>query len=283
MRPNASRATFAFPSEHGADPTRVSVLAVGDAASGALRRVLAAPAEARSLVLVAPTVGPDPALGSWPGTPVLALATAPLADELARFRTALTEAGAAAVDAVVLPGEAKGADLHADAPGARSRIERYLRATLLEPDLRVPHFAADDERAGTAGFVAETLRLTRRLREPERAFTLMLFAVGERITAGAMVRQEFRGDVAIELGDRTLAFAWDTAEQKAGKVRGMADPPTVEPGSFRGVHWANVELPLADVVPLPHGRLRLVFRPAGGEPVALPDGGASFATRLVRR
>lgn len=156
-------------------------------------------------------------------------------------------------------------------------------ATKAGPEAQVPVFAAGDARVGTAGFVAETLRLHHE-RDGVR-YTLMAFVVGDTLTLGAMVRGKFAGEVRWRIGDRRLSFAFDTdaaardvpvSERDAGtQLRGQG-------ASFRGTSWVNLDLPLAgwaaDGTPL-----ELTFVPRAGAALALPDGGYHYTMRLVPR
>jgi hypothetical protein len=60
-----------------------------------------------------------------------------------------------------------------------------------DESLTVPHFAVDDPRVNTAGFVAQTTRINRDV--DGTTFTLMIFAVGDVVTLGAMVNGDFEG------------------------------------------------------------------------------------------
>lgn len=147
------------------------------------------------------------------------------------------------------------------------------------PDFTVPCFTADDARVGQAGFVAATHRENRDVDGVR--YTLMAFAVGDKLTLGAMVKGAFRGEVRWQVGERTLHVPFDAAAPAAASqvvVAGdAAAPPLQAQGAqFRGTAWTNIELPAAW---LPAGApLALVFAPAQGTPVALPPAGA-FAAR----
>lgn len=172
--------------------------------------------------------------------------------------------------------------------GAEDRITRFYRETLLRPDLRIPMFPADNERVSTAGFVSQTLRVHQRVPAAGdgdlHQFTLTAFAVGDTLTLGAMTYQEFQGTVRWEIGDTTVSFSFDTNVRGMVPVRiGGAEPEEIgQFGSFRGIHWVNVELPLPiageNIVPL-----RLLFEPDRGDTVALPGGPAPFAAAFSDR
>ncbi len=112
----------------------------------------------------------------------------------------------------------------------------------------------------------------------------MAFAVGETLTLGAMVHQQFRGDVRWEIGNTALSFRWDTGSEGPVpvQVEDLELDPVGQRGSFRGIHWVNVELPLSlmgeDGTPL-----RLRFAPSQRPGVDLPGGAEPFAARFSDR
>ncbi len=158
-----------------------------------------------------------------------------------------------------------------------------VEGTARGPEIEVPVFAADDARVGTAGFVAQTLRLHRE--EAGVRHTLMAFRTGETWTLGAMVKGDFVGEVHWHLDGRHLHMPFSSSAP-AGKVPVLAEPggaqvASAEGASFRGTAWTNVELPRACL----HdgSTVQLQFVAATGAVVTLPDAGVSYVLREVSR
>ena len=149
------------------------------------------------------------------------------------------------------------------------------------PQILIPQFSASDPRVQTAGFVGETLRLHRDV--DGQRYTLMAFVVGDTLTLGAMVKGAFAGDLSWKLGARTLRMPFDTkGKLRAVVVRvepGESQPVQAEGASFRGITWLNVEVPAA-WLGAADTELRLVFSPAAGSPIALPEAGGSYRATL---
>ncbi len=153
------------------------------------------------------------------------------------------------------------------------------------PVAHVPVFAADDPRVETAGFVRETLRLTRTIDGTD--YTLMAFAVGNTLTLGAMVKGEFQGRVDWLVGRRRLRFDFDTAAASSEVPVAVREDAawtqarfTGQGASFEETHWINVELPLDDWL-ANDTALMLTFRPHGNDSVVLPDTGFAYCCVLV--
>jgi hypothetical protein len=149
------------------------------------------------------------------------------------------------------------------------------------PELPVPVFAAGDPRVGQAGFVGETLRLHRE--DDGVRCTLMVFAVGDTLTLGAMVRGAFRGEVRWRVGGRTLRVPFDAgapAKDAEVAVAGAPGPLVAHGAQFRGTSWTNIEVPLAEW--LADGTpVQLEFAPEAGSPRVLPDAGFHYVARLA--
>lgn len=150
------------------------------------------------------------------------------------------------------------------------------------PPLRVPHFRADDARVNTAGFVRETTRITRKVGDTK--YTLMIFAVGDELTLGAMIQGEFRGTAYWSVGERQFAVLLDRRNRgrKDIPVAGAVDPATRfgQHGGFGDHDWVNVAVPLREW--LTDGTsVRLEFHADGVDPITLPTSGGVFAARLT--
>ena len=261
-------AAVEFLRSRGADTTRVAVLGASVGCSVAVDAAVRDPSAFRSLALMTPGaayLGVDTLehLQRWPGLPALVLTSTEEQASVDRVAGPL----AAAAPAVTRHEVFEGAGLHGTrmlgrVPGVEERLVAFFRETLVRPDLTVPSFAEDDERVETAGFVRETRRVsrTRTMPQPdgpdatavEETFILMAFAVGDVLTLGAMTRQPFAGTVHLELGAARLSFDWDTETRDAVSVAVAGSEALAalslkgQRASFRGTHWVNLELPVAD-------------------------------------
>ena len=145
-------------------------------------------------------------------------------------------------------------------------------------------FAADDSRVGTAGFVGQTLRLSKE--SDGVTHTMMAFVVGDTLTLGAMVKGEFTGNVHWQLGDRSLTFAFDASAVAADTAVMIDDDPSKtlqgHGASFRGISWINVDVPLADWA-ADGTSLQLTFTTNNGKLLTLPDAGYHYITHLATR
>ena len=143
----------------------------------------------------------------------------------------------------------------------------------------VPHFAAGDPRVNTAGFVGQTTRIDRTLGDD--TFTLMIFAVGDVVTLGAMIRGEFAGTADWVMGDHSFSVPLRRAN------RGRTDVPVEGPslvgqhGGFDDYDWVNVDVPIEDWMP-DGTRVRLEFR-SEERTVTLPGPERWFVTSLTPR
>lgn len=150
------------------------------------------------------------------------------------------------------------------------------------PIARIPRFAADDARVGTAGFVAQTLRLHHETATAR--YTLMAFVVGDTLTVGAMVRGPFRGQIRFVLAGHSLAFRFDTeappTEVEVVVDAGRAASLKGQGASFRGTMWINVDLPATTWLP-PAARLSLLFDGADGTRILLPPDAPAYVVELI--
>ncbi len=136
-----------------------------------------------------------------------------------------------------------------------------------EEPLVVPHFAAEDPRVGTAGFVRETTRVNET--RGETTFTLMVFAVGDRLTLGAMVRGQYNGTAVWAVGDRSFSVPLDRSNRGRTDIAVDGVPGGGRHGGFDDYDWVNVEVPLA--VWLSDGtRVRLTYEVPGADVVVIP-------------
>lgn len=292
-------AALSFLRERGEDTSRVSLLGASVGCSVGIDAVVRDPSSYRSIVLMTPGanyLGMDSlaSLQQWPEVPALVLTSeeeklkvAPVSDALEREAPQVSET-------LVLEGSGiHGTRMFGQVPEVEARLVEFYQRTLLEPALAIPRFAAEDPAVETPGFVARTLRVTRQrevqreVQGEARSFVLMVFAVGDTLTVGAMTKQAFAGVVRLELGERTLEGAWETSSKESVAFTAAGDDEALElegqPGSFRGTSWVNVELPLAEWMPDGETSLRLTFLPADGEPLALPGGEAPFHAYLAER
>ena len=136
------------------------------------------------------------------------------------------------------------------------------------PRLDVPHFRKDDARVSTAGFFGHTTRINRTV--GDTTYTLMIFAVGDMLTLGAMVKGEFGGTARWTVGERALAIPLYQ------RNRGRTDVPTEgaersgQHAGFGDFDWVNVDVPLREW--LTRGTpVRLEFHAEGAGPVVLPE------------
>lgn len=152
------------------------------------------------------------------------------------------------------------------------------------PEAVIPHFAADDARVNTGGFVAHTLRLHRD--QDDVRYTLMAFAVGDQLTLGAMVKGAFRGTVHWTVGERQLRLPFDTAAPGTEVSVMMTGAPDfhlkARGAAFGGTAWTNLEVPVAGWIGAGTA-LQLAFFPAEGASQVLPEPGVHYLARLERR
>ena len=286
-------AALDFLANRGSDTSRVALIGAGSGCSVSVDSVVRDPSAFRSVVLLTPGpsyLGMDTIahLQSWPGTPCLILSATDTTSRSEPVADAMRATFEESTRYEVLGGAGMhGTQMFGKADGIEDRIAGFFGETLSRPDLRIPHFPEDDPRANTAGFVRQTLRLVRKLpaadgTEPQ--FTLMAFAIGETLTLGAMVHQDFAGSVGWEIGETTLDLAWDTKGQGPVPVRveGAELEAVGQRGSFRGIHWVNVELPLR-LLDDDGTALRLRLEGPGRPTIALPRGAEAFAARLSPR
>lgn len=145
--------------------------------------------------------------------------------------------------------------------------------------LVVPRFAEDDARVNTAGFVGLTTQVDRE--SGGTTHTLMVFAVGEVLTLGAMVEGDFDGRATWQVGARSFSVPLRRANRGSSSVTVEGEPLQGRHGGFRDFDWVNVEVPLSEW--LPDGTpVRLEFRAADGSHVAVPAAG-SYAARVEAR
>ena len=152
-------------------------------------------------------------------------------------------------------------------------------APQLGRDALVPHFNVDDPRVGTAGFVRETTRISETVRQT--TYTLMVFAVGDTLTLGAMVEGRFSGRAVWTVGDRSFTLPLRRSDRGRTDipVEGLAAPG--EHGGFDEYDWVNVNVPLADWID-DGTPVRLVFQGPDGN-VELPGPDQFFAATVVSR
>ncbi len=153
------------------------------------------------------------------------------------------------------------------------------------PELLVPQFTAEDERVGTAGFVRETTRINRDL--DGVTYTLMIFAVGEKLTLGAMVKGEFEGTAHWRVGERRLSLPFSRDNRGGATVRVESALPMEElngeHAGFDDFDWVNVDVPLGEWLPAPGTAVSLAFAKEDGFEVRLPARGKTFSSALEKR
>lgn len=284
----------------GLDTTRVAVAGASVGCSIAVDAATRRPGDLRALVLMTPGakyLGVDTLedIGAWKGQPTLLLCSTEERRTSRPVADALTTAAPESFTAKWIEGQGiHGTRMFGEVDGIEERIAEFLAQHLETPDLAIPRFDADDDRVGTAGFFGRTLR-TGRLTAPSPADAevdpppahrrLMAFAVGDTLTLGALTDQSFEGSVEFQVGAMTFSLPWNTAEAQGpipARSTGSIDTRAQgQPGSFRGQHWVNLELPLEDVLPGAHGPLRLVWKPKEGPALALPGGPEPFHARTV--
>lgn len=157
-----------------------------------------------------------------------------------------------------------------DAPAARS-----------EPNvpLVVPHFAADDERVGTAGFVRFTTRES--VEREGTTYTLMIFAVGDVLTLGAMIEGTFEGAAHWEVGDRSFSVPMRRSDRGSDEIAATGAALVGQHGGFDAFDWVNVEVPL-DAWLAEGTSIRLRYSGETVE-VALPGGSEWFEASIEER
>jgi len=115
---------------------------------------------------------------------------------------------------------------------------------------------------------------------------MMAFVVGDTLTLGAMVNGTFAGSVQWQVGERTLAFPFDTEAVRSGAIVTVSDDPNAklegQGASFRGTSWLNVDLPLADWGGN-GSALQLTFTSKDAEVLTLPEVGYHYVMKLVSR
>lgn len=151
------------------------------------------------------------------------------------------------------------------------------------PPLEVPAYQADDPVVNQGGFVNQV-----RLAEVERAGTsyiLMAFAVGERMTLGAMVQGPFTGDAVWRVGSYGFRVSFDTGQTRVVDLSAPAGTADLvaQTAGFRDFRWVNVDVDRAGWFPGGEADLALEFLPSGGKPIVLPDEGWAYDARLVER
>lgn len=147
------------------------------------------------------------------------------------------------------------------------------------PTLAVPRFEADDPRVNTAGFVGQTTRMSRVV--DETTYTLMIFAVGDVLTLGAMVEGSFDGAAAWRVGDRSFTVPVTRDDRGTTEVQATGEELVGRHGGFDAFDWVNVEVPLAEW--LPDGTpVALEFRSGSGT-VTLPEGADAYVSELAIR
>lgn len=147
------------------------------------------------------------------------------------------------------------------------------------PALTVPRFAHDDPRVNTAGFVGQTTRMSRIV--DGTTYTLMIFAVGDVLTLGAMVEGPFDGTAEWRVGDRSFVVPVTRDDRGRDVVPVTGENLVGRHGGFDEFDWVNVEVPLAEW--LPDGTpVALAFR-SGSLDVALPEGARAYVSELAIR
>lgn len=294
-----------FLKRRGLDTSRVSVIGASVGCSVAIDCAGRLPDAFRSVAVMTPGasyLGVDTLedIQDWPGIPCLVLTSSEEAARVAPVADALKERAPDATTYRVIEGKSiHGTRMFGAVPGIEADIVRWFERTLLSPDLRVPHFAADDARVNGAGFVHLTRRIWRTLppaadAAPKRAdgeaapsFGLMVYAVGDELTIGAFTKQAFEGRFTIDVGEISLVYAWDTEDERLFSVtaKGLESAPEPHAASFRGSYWVTVDVPLAKALPERQETLRLTFHPAAEDaaPIRVPGGNRPFAVRLVQR
>ena len=288
--PRDVEAALAFLEGRGLDPTRVALIGASVGCSVAIRSVCENASPFRAVAVMTPGtnyLGVDTIADAkrWPRIPILVLSSE---DEESRVRPVVDafEAAGAKPEFRVRGGRGlHGTRMFGKLEGIEEELASWLAERLLpEPWLRVPQFAKDDERVETAGFVRLTQRVDRH--QGEGRFSLMAFAVGDRITLGAMVKgADFKGKLRFRINKVSATFDFDSEkpskEPIPGMMKGSIDTKLVgEQASFRGVHWITVEFAKSDLWTTSFPSLALDFLPSKGEALSLPATG-TYSARLT--
>lgn len=189
--------------EHGIDSTRVGLIGASVGCSVAVHTTALNRGQIRAIALLTPGaayLGVDTLshLSDWDAPPTLILTAQ---DEEANVRNVVDAISAHdSTELTVYPGRRMhgtrmfGKARDADGITVEQRIVDFFLTHLGDsPDIRIPHFAEGHPSVGTAGFVRRTLRARRMIGDD--VYELMAFAVGSKLTLGAMVKQPFSGKV----------------------------------------------------------------------------------------
>lgn len=293
-------AALEFLRREGLDTTRVAVAGASVGCSVAVDAATRYPGDLRALVLMTPGanyLGIDTLedVAGWKGQPTLLLCSTEEQRTSKPVAEALAGVAPDTFTAEWLEGQGiHGTRMFGQVPRIEQRVADFLADHLEAPDLAIPRFAEEDERVGTAGFFARTLRTGRldapspldaEVSPPPAHRRLMAFAVGDTLTLGALTDREFEGQVEFQVGKMSFELPWNTSGAQGpipARSKGSIDTKAQgQPGSFRGQHWVNIELPLEDVLPGAQGPLRLLWKPSQGATLALPGGPEPFHARTV--
>lgn len=203
------RAVVAFLESKGVDGSRIGICGIGRSAKVAMESAIRLKGSIRCLSLISPSIGIGKErslqlVKNWRGQPIFASNFLEWQDGSGDSLDYLKKMGC------LRTGETKGKKNSTN--GQVIAVSEFLKNELDNPVLVVPSFKKEDPRTKTAGFVAETVRVSRIVKNDR--FILMAFSVGDKVTLGCMVYQPFDGEVQLEIGQRILRVPFSTSNKQ---------------------------------------------------------------------
>jgi len=290
MHRDVEAAILWLESAKGTDPTRIGLLGASVGCSVAVHATVENRGQIRAVVLLTP--GPDylgmptlEHLADWDAPPTLIVTSE---EEERRVRPVIEAMRAHdSTETRVVPGSGiHGTRMLGEVAGIEKEIAGFFRRHLSgTPDLRVPRFHGDDPRTRTGGFVRRTLRAKRH--RGDDLFEMMVFAVGDALTVGPMVRQPFDGEATLFVrrpGDETTsAIEVDLRHPRPeetlpdARVHGPLatalgdDPPEVSRGAAGPYGWATVDLAIPGLGLGSGFQMAMELRAESGPTVTFPE------------
>ncbi|MEM7453632.1 MAG: alpha/beta fold hydrolase [Planctomycetota bacterium] len=267
-------AAIDFLEGEGLDATRIGLCGASVGCSIAIETAVRRKGSIRAVCLLTPGsnyLGVDSiaAIEKWPGVDVHIVCSREEQDVSQAVADELEKINCLSALQLVEEEGTHGTRAFGKVADIEEQICSYFVSKLNPAVLKIPAFSENDERTSRGGFFFDTTRVQRKAGDDK--FVLMTFGVGETVTIGALVYQEFDGKVTCNIGEREITVDFDTSSEERmlpAMIDGLESELEGAAGRVNQIVWFTLELEREDWFPDADTPVSLTFESSKAEQAA---------------